>query len=585
MNSYKKVKPAAKVVISENAKIQTKVLETMKAIADTVGATLGPSGRPVLIERQEYGLPNILTKDGVTVFRNLGFRDPTAQAIMESARDAANRTVVEAGDGTTTATVLAYALVRNLIRFCEDNPKYTPQKIVREIEFYFKHMVEPSVKKWAITQEVFEGDFAQMLKDVATISANGDVELANVVMKCFDLTGDKGAIVVSEQSGPSGYNVEHIEGFPIEVGYEESLGRYQSLYINDKANNRVYIENPVFILSQAPVTEIQSVQLLLEQIGKAWGDSINSEKEFSHNVVLVAPSFSDSLVGALGGNWQASDTINVIPMVCPKTIIQNSEIHFIDDLASVTGATVFNPITKPINSGTLNDVGYGIKSFEMSRFRSMIVGVCERGLVKMQSQTLSDSLSKAESKLDAQIIEDRIARLNGGICKLKIVGPSSGEIRERRDRAEDAIAAVRGAIKHGFLPGACSTLLKLASQLPETPVFQHVIKPALEFPFLKILNNCGYTEDESELILKDYYEKLDTHVFDAMNGKFEEPFSIGLLDSVPAVLESIRNSFSIASILGTMGGTIVFERDDFLEREEASQVNHYLQSTGLEGKL
>jgi chaperonin GroEL len=205
---------------------------------------------------------------------------------------------------------------------------------------------------------------------------------------------------------------------------------------------------------------------------------------------------------------------------------------------------------------------------------------------------LTASVAGAESKLDSQIFEDRIARLNGGICKLKIIGPSTAEVRERKDRAEDAIAAVRGAIKHGVLPGGCWTLMRLAAQPTSADnvnleVFSKVIAPSMMYPFMKILENAGYSQEESLNAVKGLakHSQNGTEILNVSENKWGEAFSQGVLDSVPAVLESIRNSFSIASNLGTIGGIIVFERDDILEREEASQVNHFAQSTGMEGQV
>lgn len=589
MNSYKKTKSAAKINIFDPLELESKVLKTMKIIADVVGSTLGPSGRPVLIERQEYGMPNIMTKDGVTVFRNLGFKDPVMHAIMESARDAATRTVAQAGDGTTTATVLAYAVANNTSRFCKENPKYTPQKVVREIESFFKEVVEPRIDKWTIRpagpDEQSQADFKKVLYNVANISANGDEGLAESVMKCFDIAGNEGAITVTEQTGPSGYSVEHLDGFSIEVGFENSLGRYFSLYINDRANNRVLLDKPVFVLSAAPITELQTVQLFFEKIGQAWSDpeSVGLSKPFNHNVVLVAPGFSDSVLAGLASNFANSSTINVLPMICQKSPVQNSELHFLQDLAAVTGATVFDPVTKPVEQGSLNDVGYGVKTFEMSRYRSNVIGYCEPDIVFARIDEIKVALTNPESKFDQQILEDRLARLSGGIAKLKISGASNGELREKRDRAEDAIAAVRGAIKKGALPGGGWTLAALSKHNTDSLVFNKVIKPSLLLPLNKLLTNCGLTESETDSLVNEIVSKSgDTmEVYDAMAGKFVNAKESGLLDSTPAVLEAIRNSFSIAGQLGITGAIVVFERDDILERSEASAASHYLESTGI----
>jgi chaperonin GroEL len=586
MSSLKKVKSPSKIIISELPKISSIVLKTMKIISDVVGSTLGPSGRPVLLESDSYGKSNTVTKDGVSVFRALGFKDPVMHAIMESARDAATKTVAQAGDGTTSATVLSYSLVKNTVEFCKQNPTYTPQKVVREIEAFFKNVAEPFIRENALTRpEGDEESFKSVLEQVATISANGDKDLAQKVMQCFDIAGDEGAITIVEQSGPSDYLVEHIDGFSIEQGFENSMGRFFPLFVNDKANNRVLVDKPVFILYGNAITEPQTIQLFCEKIGAAWSNpqSFGLDKPFNHNVILVAPGFSESVLAGLAANLASPETINVIPMACQKSSIQHSELHFLQDLAAITGATVFDPITRPLDKGNLEDLGYGIQSFEMTRFRSNVIGYCEKDLVFDRIEELKVTLKNAESKFDAQLLEDRIARLGGGIAKLKIVGSSSAELREKRDRAEDAVAAVRGAIKHGALPGGGWTLARL-SQLVAGPVGVFVIAPSLLYPIQKLLENCGLTNSEVQDLIPQIIQKSKEGriVYDAMEGKFSDVEECGVYDSTPAVREAIRNSFSMSGILGTLGGLVVQERDEDLERQEASDTNHFMETVGIE---
>lgn len=926
MNSYRKVKTVAKDVLVHGPELTQKILKTMKTISDLVGSTLGPGGRPVLLERQEYGLPNILTKDGVTAFRYLGFRDPTEHVILEAARDAATRTANEAGDGpqplwsniltpngfvsmknikvgmdicgtngtiqkvigiypkgekeiikvtfeqgqmveccedhlwsvttnygseklltvkeiekdykklqkdgsftsykyftpttivefdknndlpldpyllgvligdgslsdsgsielslgakkehilsklilpkgfftvttfsekkgfrvkingkdlsgryfrevleevglrntdsyskfipklylfssitqrqallkglidtdghingrgrfefstvseqlagdfkflcnslgkniystlhkrtegdgsyskrpvfrfielagckyglkisdikrtgqftqmqcikvsnedhlyitddfvvthnTTTATVLSEAIVRNTDKYCKANPKITPQKIVRKLEKIFKETIEPTLKNNSMVAD------DRMLHSVAKLSANGDADLANAVMKCFELVGDDGNISIVEHSGPSGYEIETLKGFPIGIGYEESCGKFSAIFVNDRPKNRCYIEKPVFILYFGALTDIQTAVGLLRQIGRASSEDyaeLGLDKKFTHNVVIVATGFSETVLAVLSNNFSNQETINAVPLLTPKGMIQNSELHFLHDLSAVTGAKVFDPITCPLDNAKLSDLGYGIQSFEMTRYRSTILGLCDEDLVLSRAEELKQAIANPESKLDAQILAERLGKLTGGIAKLKVVGPSSGELREKRDRAEDAICAVRGAMKHGCLPGGGWGLKAVITKLNHSdPVVSEVLVPSLQAPIIKMLNNCGLSEDEivecyklitTKIVKVGESKVIETEgtsvetqdykrvnmVYDAWEGKQVDAIEGGILDSTPAVIEAIRNSISIATLLGTLGGTVVYPRDDELERKEAIDSSSFMK--------
>ena len=219
---YRKTKSASKTILCKGPKLEDVVQKTLQTIASIVGGTLGPGGRQVLLERQEFDLPPLITKDGVTVCRSLGFTSPVQQCILESVRDASIATSNTAGDGTTTTCILAESTVRYTKEFCLKNPKVSPQKVVRTLQKCFKTEIEPLIKKLAVMADLSTPEGRQILKDVATVSANGDKELADAVMDCFDLVGDDGNVTLAELSGPSGYEVERVEGYPITTGYEDS---------------------------------------------------------------------------------------------------------------------------------------------------------------------------------------------------------------------------------------------------------------------------------------------------------------------------------------------------------------------------
>lgn len=577
---YAKIKSVAKQVHVKGPKLQKLVLDTMKTIADVVGATLGPGGQPVLIERSEHDLPATVTKDGVTVFRSLGFEDPAAHCVMETARDASVRTASEAGDGTTTATILAEAIVRRLSEYIKKNPTVSPQKVVRHLEKVFGDIIRPAISELSTKVDIETEEGKRMLEAVAKVSANGDVALAKAVMECFEITGDDGNVTISESSGPSHYEVEKVNGFGIRMGYDESCAKYYPQFINDAGNQRVYLEKPIFILYHGRISEIQSVQRLLEKVGQCWEGGAEH-----HNVVLVATGFSDSTLATLALNFSHQKTINVFPLLVPQSPQSSGQLQFLYDLSAITGARVLDQLSSPLNDAEVVDLGPGIEYFESYRFRSTAVGYADEDLRLIRIDELKKMLTNPESELDAMFIQERIAKLAGGIAKLRVIGASNGELKEKRDRAEDAVCGVRGAIKHGCLPGGGWTLMALCRILPDDDMTVYILKDALMAPVWKLLLNSGITEySEMAKLMNPVLEGIKNNepiVYDFLEQKHVDPYLDGLLDSTPAVLEAIRASISIASQLGTLGGIVVFARDHELERSEASDVAEWTRNASV----
>ncbi len=573
---YQKVKSVAKQVTVKGPALDALVLETMKLVTDVVGATLGPGGNAVLIERYEDNLGPLITKDGVTVFRSIGLQNSAQHCIMETARDASIRTASEAGDGTTTATILAEAIVRHIHMYCRKNPRISPQRVVRQLETAFRDHIEPTIR--SLSRKAMLEENKEVLHAVALVSANGDVALADAVIQCFEITGDEGNVTISESSGASRYEVEKIDGYSIPIGYEDSCGKFYPEFINDPGNQRCYIEKPVFLLYHGNISEIQSVQLLLERVGTAWA---TNSAEAPHNVVLVATGFSETVLATLALNFKDSRTINVVPVTIPLTAQSNSQQQFLHDLSAVTGATILNPLSNPADQASLSDLGPGVEYFEMFRFKSSVVGYADESLLMMRIDELDQMLRNPESQQDEVLLRERKAKLSGGIAKLRVIGASNGELKEKRDRAEDAVCAVRGAIKHGTLPGGGWTLLKLCSTLPNNDVCDQILRPAFFAPVERLLQNSG-VKDETEVqaILAPILEGIRTDeeiVYDFLEQTHVNAYAGGLLDSTPAVLEAVRNSISIAALLGTLGAIVVFARDGELERSEASATAGFLR--------
>lgn len=572
--SHRKAKSAPKIFEIRQDVLKNKVLSTMHRVAEAVGRTMGPGGRNILIESDYPGIPNKNTKDGVTVFKSLGAMDAYEHLIIEQARDVATRTASEAGDGTTTATVLSYSIIQNLFEFCEKNRKYSPQRAARRISEITRKVLIPYVKSRSI--EINE-DNKHLLKMVAKISANGDEDMAVAVIDAFEQVGfgDASHVTIRELSGPQGYKVERIDGFPMPIGYEDSIGKFHTAFINDQGNQRCYLEKPLFILFDGQVNDLLQITPLLNQAGEQY-QSGNSDYK---NIVIIAHGFSESVLTNLAFNFADSGTMNVLPIVTPMAQFVNSQLQFLLDMSAFTGAKVFG-LKDQISQATLQDLGSKMESVECYRFRSTVIGDPDPVNIEVRAEDLRKMKTQAESQAEQMWLEERLGKITNGIAKLTIFGGSNGELKEAHDRCEDAVCAVRSAISHGCLPGGCrlsiDMALKLAEELEEGDPAREVLMPSLLSLPNRLLDNAGYTNDEIQDVLSKLIEDRDS-VYDIENQRFGKAEDMGLFDATKAVEQSLNNAVSIAAVLGTMGGLVCHPRDGEFERSEARADSEFMR--------
>lgn len=573
---HRKAKDSSKMFVCDKEFLKRKVLSTMERVSNIVGSSLGPGGKVTLIESDYPGIPNKLTKDGVTIFKALGARDPYEHLIIESARDTAQRTATEAGDGTTTATILAYNIIKNLFEFCEKNPKYSPQKAAREISKVTEQTLIPYINSRSIK---VDEENKSILKMVAQISANGDSDMADAVIKAFEEIGygDASHVTIRELSGKKGYTVERIDGFPIPVGFEESIGKLHTAFINDAANQRCHLEKPLFLLYDGNVNDLISFLPLMEALGKKYAEEGNSDYK---NLVIVAHGFSENVLTQLAFNFANPNTMNVLPMITFRAQFLNSETHFLYDLSAFTGAKVFG-LKDQINTAVIDDLGRGMESFEAYRFRSTVIGDPDPVNIEVRAEELKTMKLNAEGEAERKLLEERLGKITNGIAKLTIYGGSNGELKEAHDRCEDAVCAVRSAIAHGAVPGGCRMAINLAVQLlqefPENSPMREVLAPSLLALPHKLLDNAGYNTEEIEDVLGYLIQNPDA-VYDVENQKYGKAEELGLFDATRAVTESLSNAVSIAAVLGTCGGLVCYPRDDAFERSEATADSEYMRA-------
>jgi chaperonin GroEL len=570
-----KSKTAAKTITYGDHSLKKIVLDTVKKVSTLVGSTLGPNGKVVLIERQE-NLEPFTSKDGITVFNSMAFADPTAQAVLEAARSSSSKTNSEAGDSTTSSAILAESLIRLGFEYIEKNPQLSVQKIMREMEKTYKDMIIPFIQ--ASSVKINDANSNDLLKKVAMIATNSDDEMSDAVMEAFDLVGHNGNITIDEVSGTQGFKVEKIEGLPISRGLEDSCGRFLEEFINDKGNYRTVLEKPRFILYHGKLNDISPLLPILNKIVDETGlmdPSGNQKSSTSPNIVVVAHHFSETVLAFMANNFKNPGTLNIFPLKTPMTQQTNSQYHFLVDLQAFTGAELFSPEMNPLENAEIEHLGIPTMNFfECYRYRSLILGEPDEMLVLTRVEDLLQQSKQAESSLDQELLNERSALLTGGVARVKVLGSSESELKEKKHRVEDAVMAIKGAIKDGVLPGCAKTLLTLAYGISKNPNTSDSVKAimckAFAEPFNRILTNGGAHKEE----ISDIYNRMMSsdsffHTYDALNHRFGDAIELGVIDSALAISVSIKNSLSVAKMLMGLSGIIVFQRDFAIEAGDA----------------
>lgn len=583
MSLFQNAKPksAGKTLLSGGEILNKKVIETLGMMRSMAGSTLGPGGAPVLIERPEMGMKPIITKDGVTVIKHLGFNDSVSQLVLESARDASLRTASEAGDGTTTSTILSHAIASGMVSAISENNHTSPQGIIRAMKALIPKIKE---KIKAHTLFVDSDNYEKVLSSVATLSANGDLNLSSDIMESFSLVGEEGNLTIVESIGETSTSVEKISGYTVDQGYEESLKKFSNDFINDKSGTMIGLDKPVFLLFDGVINDTRELFEAFQAISVYW-DKVNHP---NRNIVLVAHGFSDLFLADMHQNWIHPKTMNILPLLTPQTAIKNWRTHFLYDLQAYTQSPVFNPLSRPIQSLDPESLTTGniVESVECSRFRTSVMTSEDSILIDARIDELQEQLKDPESGYEENDLNVRIGKLSSGIARLHIVAPTIGESRERRDRAEDAWMAIRGAAMHGSVAGGGHTLLQLSEYLAGefegsgekyTSIAAGVLSEAFCQPVRTIYSNYGYSEGEIDEYLDSLRLKKDM-TFDISAQKWV-PF-VDLLDSVPALSEAIESSISIASLLGSLGGIISFNRNADADAEEQRQDRDFVKSIG-----
>lgn len=550
-------KSKAKKIIADRNKLREIVTEAVGIMSEAVGATLGPGGRVVVIERENQS--PLITKDGVTVAKSLGVDNAEANLIIEAAKEICINTAKQAGDGTTTAIVLANAITKHGMEFLQSNPKYNPQRMASELQDLYDSVIIPFLAKHSKKATTNE-----QLIQVATISANGDAKIAAVAVEAVMTAGDDGTVLIEEAQGNQ-LKVEAMNGYVVTSGLKD-IGSLGPIFINDRSGQQAKMDQGLVFLYNGSINDLK--------VPSAVQKAIEGTAYFGKPVIMFAHSFADTVLSACAKTTQGG--YMVVPVKTPMSGVPNSQSMFLQDMSAYTGATVYDPGTIDQFIEEDEDDGFGL--FEEARvnmYEAFLKCEINPQAIEARVAELKTISYAAPSEFDKMHIKAAIGKLSGGVSTIHVGAGSELEIREKKARVEDAVEAVRSAIAEGTLPGGCGVHLVLSDIISKHAAASDswsIMARALRAPFELLLSNCG--EDVSDVwgALEKHIIDRDTppnFIFDAKEHKIVEPLAAGIIEPTKVVRVSIGNALSVASLLITLGGIVVVPRDYQLENQLA----------------
>lgn len=526
------------------------MLPAVSELAGIVKKTLGPGGRTILIQRVGQALngeplgPKI-TKDGVSVADECGSKDPEKDLIMQAVKNVCKKTNSTAGDGTTTAIVLGEAILKETLEYLEKHPSKNPQLVKESIDLEVKKIQE---KLKEISKPI---DNMELVKQVATISANGDTEVGDIIGEAFKAVGAEGVVTVDEGSTTE-VTLDVIDGYQINRGVEG-----QSRLFNNKDNTKFESDSSNIIIYDGKLQNYVELAKALASIAKK--DERGNPSELNPTIIL-ANEFSNEVISWIIIQKETAG-LNLCPVRGPhQTSVRTA---YYDDIAVLTGGLRLGNGNKSLAAMEPQDAGRVSRVIADKYKCTFYEGAGNKKSLLNRVDQLKSQKKLAESPYDAQVINDRLAALTCGVAKIGVGGSTDFEIKERYDRIEDALNAARAAIEEGVIPGGGATLFRIAHSLkidPLTSPGKQILFKALQYPLLQILENIGAakkTVDEVGEVLRTE----DQTVYNARRKKFENYLEAGIVDPVKVTRLALENANSIASLLSTAGGGIIYVKD------------------------
>lgn len=522
--------------------LASKIIQGVTELAGVVKRTLGPGGLPIMIQRigqQPNGDPlgPKITKDGVSVADECFSPDPEVDLIMQAVKSICRRTNTIAGDGTTTAIVLGEAILKEIMSELQADKKLNPQLVRESVELAAKDVLA------LLKEQAVPIRDAKAIAQVATISANGETEIGEIIGEAFGKVGAEGVVTVDEGTGIL-TTLEVVEGYQIQRGAEA-----RDTFFNNKEKTQFEAEKAAVLIFDGKLLNFTHLIPPLTKLAEA-------NKGRIPPVVIIANEFSNEVIGWL--QIQKIDAgIHTVPVRGPHTTHVRSGYY--EDMAVMLGGNRLGNGGKTVEAADAEDFGL-VEKVVVDKYTATFYGGqgAEESVIERVDQ-LKALKAKAETPYDAGVIGDRIAALTQGIAKIGVGGSTDMEIKEKYDRVEDALNAARAAIQEGIIPGGGVTLLKIAVNLGARSIGHKILAQALQRPFYQILENI-----EREITQEEFEEIMNNEGFtyDARNKKVVHAVDSGIIDPVKVTRTGLENAVSIAALLSTAGGGIVFVKDD-----------------------
>jgi len=522
-------------IIEFGPEARKKLVNGIDKLSNAVTSTLGPNGRNVVISNNQ-GYPQS-TKDGVTVAKNITLEDPIEELGAQLVKQAAIKTADGAGDGTTTSTLLAQEMVKNgLVHL---NNGVNAVKIKRDIDSAVKEVVKELRK--GISQDISSED---QLKQVATISANNDPEVGELIATAMQKVGREGVVHIEESKSGETY-LETVEGMQFDRGYKSHY------FVTDNNTMTCTLENPLILIADKRFTSIKELLPVLEAVS-------NQGKP----LFIIAEDLDGEALATLIVN-KMRGTIKVCAVKAPD--FGDRRKLLLDDIAILTGGEVFS-----------TDKGMKLDKFDWKWFgearlvtvtkdqTTIVDGKGESERIQTRIEELQQQIEKAKTPFEQEKLQERLAKFVGGVAIIHVGGNTETEVKEKKDRVDDALQATKAAIEEGIVPGGGSALLYAREAITnKDTVGGNIVWRACSSPFMKILTNAGYEEMETYQLINNMFNVRDNwRGYDLEAQKFVDMKQAGIIDPTKVTRTAIENAASVAGTILLTECTVVDKPED-----------------------
>jgi chaperonin GroEL len=511
------------------------ILRGVNVLADAVKVTLGPKGRNVVIEKK-FGSP-LITKDGVTVAKEIELKDPLENMGAQMVREVASKTSDVAGDGTTTATVLAQAIYREGVKTVAAgaNPMALKRGIEKDVTAVCGTVSAEGERNPGAIDKFSQKVSGEMIAQVGTISANNDETIGKIIAEAMKKVGKDGVITV-EESKTMETQLEVVEGMQFDRGY---LSPY---FVTDPERMEAVLENPYILIHEKKISSMKDLLPLLENIAKS-----------SRPLVIIAEDVEGEALATLVVN-KLRGTLNVAAVKAPG--FGDRRKAMLQDIAILTGGkAITEDLGIKLENVQMGDLGQAKKVTIDKDNTTIVEGKGKPADIEGRVKEIRSQIDKTTSDYDREKLQERLAKLVGGVAVIKVGAATETEMKEKKARVEDAMHATRAAVEEGIVPGGGVALLRAADAIDslklegDERIGANIVRRALEEPLRQIVGNAG--EEGAIVVGRIRDHKDSSYGYNAQTGHFEDLVKAGVIDPTKVTRTALQNAGSIASLMLT----------------------------------